>query len=80
MSEERIRELEAQVTDLRLANAELATTVKHLTGAVRELTATVQAMRDTVNQGRGALWLAMTAAGAIGALAVVIGRRLLASV
>ena len=79
VTEERIKDLEARVTDLRIANGELATSVAHLTTAVDNLTHTVQVLRDTVNQGRGALWLAMAASGGVGALLVVIGKRLLAS-
>lgn len=73
--EDRVRELEAQVTNLRVDNAGLATSVEHLAGAVKTLTETVQELRDTMNKGRGALWMAMLLAGGIGgALTTVIKR------
>lgn len=76
-AKERIRALEREVIDLRLANQSLSTNIQHLTKAVDSLAETVQGLRDTMNQGRGALWVAMTASGALGALAVVIGKRVL---
>jgi chromosome segregation ATPase len=74
---ERIRALEREVTDLRVANQSLSNNIAHLTKAVDSLTEVVQGLRDTMNQGRGALWLAMATSGVIGALAVVIGKRIL---
>lgn len=77
MSDERLGELERKVTDLRITNATLAQSVEHLTVAVTALNDTVQILRDTMNKGRGALWLAMTAAGISGAAGwVLISRKL----
>ena len=73
--EDRVRELEAQVTNLRVDNAELATSVEHLAGAVKTLTETVQDLRDTMNKGRGALWMAMLLAGGIGAALTTVLKR-----
>ena len=73
--EDRVRELEAQVTDLRINNAELATSLEHLAGAVKTLTVTVQELRDTMNKGRGALWMAMLLAGGIGAALTTVIKR-----
>lgn len=73
--EDRVRELEAQVTDLRIDNAGLATSVEHLAGAVKTLTETVQDLRDTMNKGRGALWMAMLLAGGIGAALTTVLKR-----
>ena len=76
VTEERILKLESHVTDLRIQNSELATNVVNLTESVRELTKTVLSLRDAVNQGKGALWLAMTAAGAFGALVVIVFKKI----
>lgn len=73
--EDRVRELEAQVTDLRIDNAGLATSLEHLAGAVKTLTETVQELRDTMNKGRGALWMAMLLAGGIGAALTTVIKR-----
>lgn len=73
--EDRVRELEAQVTNLRVDNAGLATSVEHLAGAVKTLTETVQDLRDTMNKGRGALWMAMLLAGGIGAALTTVIKR-----
>lgn len=73
--EDRVRELEAQVTDLRINNAELAASLEHLAGAVKTLTVTVQELRDTMNKGRGALWMAMLLAGGIGAALTTVIKR-----
>lgn len=73
--EDRVRELEAQVTNLRVDNAGLATSVEHLAGAVKTLTETVQELRDTMNKGRGALWMAMLLAGGIGAALTTVIKR-----
>lgn len=72
----RIFELEREVGNLRVSNASLSTSVEHLAGAVETLTATVQELRDTMNQGRGALWLAMFLAGGVGAAVAMFFKRL----
>lgn len=66
----RIFELEREVGNLRVNNAALSTSVEHLAGAVETLNTTVQSLRDTMNQGRGALWFAMFVSGALGAAAM----------
>ena len=76
MTEERIKTLEDRVLGLLIANEGLAASVGHLTETVKILTETVQTLRDTMNQGRGALWLAMTAAGGLGALLVVLSKKI----
>ncbi len=62
-----IAQLERDVTDLRIANATLAASVEHLAKSVIALTQTVEVLRDTINQGKGALWLIVAAAGGVGA-------------
>lgn len=59
MSEERI-------TQLEIENARLAVSLEHLTESVRELTKTVQDLRDTMNRGRGALWVVVGASTLMG--------------
>lgn len=76
MSEERIVSLEREVTDLRVANAKLATSIEHLVKAVDALALVVQSQRDTMNQGRGILVTLMFAAGAVGAVVSTIVKRL----
>lgn len=76
VQEDRVRELEAQVTNLRVDNAGLATSVEHLAGAVKTLNDTVQDLRDTMNKGRGALWMAMLLAGGIGAAVATVIKRI----
>ena len=76
VQEDRVRELEAQVTNLRVDNAGLATSVEHLAGAVKTLTETVQDLRDTMNKGRGALWMSMLLAGGIGAAVATVIKRI----
>lgn len=54
--EARILDLEHEVTDLRVFNASLSKSVEHLSTNVEKLGVVVQELRDTMNQGRGALW------------------------
>ena len=69
--------MEDRVRSLEIANAKLATSVEHLSTTVTVLASTVQDLRDTMNQGRGALWLMMAAAGALGAIVVTFAKKLL---
>lgn len=64
--------VERQVTDLRVTNAALSASVEHLAKTVDALNATVQALRDTINQGRGAVWVMVGAAGAVGAVVTTV--------
>lgn len=76
-SDERVQKLETEVTNLRISNATLSASVEHLATAVKSLTETVQILRDTLNQGRGALWLAMVTGGGIGALVAAFFRKMI---
>jgi hypothetical protein len=69
--------MEDRVRSLEIANAKLATTVDHLSSTVTVLATTVQNLNDTMNQGRGALWLAMAVAGSVGALVATFAKKLL---
>jgi hypothetical protein len=74
--EDRVRELERDISSLRVANAELAKSVEHLSASVRALTDTVSTLRDTMNQGKGALWLGVLAAGSVGALITTVLKKI----
>jgi uncharacterized protein YlxW (UPF0749 family) len=76
MMEDRVVKLEGEVTDLKVANARLATSVEHFAKSVDALSLVVQTQRDTINQGRGVLVTLMFAAGAVGALVSTIVKRL----
>lgn len=69
--------MEDRVRSLEIANAQLATSVEHLSKTVDALATTVQTLRDTMNQGRGALWMAMGAAGSVGAIVATFAKKLL---
>jgi NADPH-dependent curcumin reductase CurA len=69
--------MEDRVRSLEIANAKLATSVEHLSSTVTILASTVQDLRDTMNQGRGALWIMMAAAGSIGAIIVTLAKKVL---
>lgn len=72
-----MRELERDISALRVANAELAMSVEHLSASVKALTETVSVLRDMMNQGKGALWLGVLAAGSVGAVVSTIVKKLL---
>lgn len=71
--EPRIAKLESGVTDLRVNAASVLTSVENLKEAVIELRQVVQELRDTMNKGRGVIWvfgsLSMVIGGAVEALA-----------
>lgn len=69
MTDDRLTALEARVSDLRVDNARLSEAVDHLATAVGSLTQGVQEFRDTLNKGKGALWLFGVLAAAVGGLA-----------
>lgn len=73
----RIRQLEQEVSESKASNAALNASLNHLTDTVKELNQTVAALRDVMNQGRGALWLAMVIAGSIGATMTLIIKHIL---
>lgn len=55
-----------RITQLEIENARLAVSLEHLTDSVKELTKTVQDLRDTMNRGRGALWVVIGASTLVG--------------
>lgn len=67
--------MEDRVRSLEIANAKLATSVEHLSTTVGVLAGQVQNLNDTMNRGRGALWMAMATAGSIGALVATFAKR-----
>jgi uncharacterized protein YlxW (UPF0749 family) len=68
MSEDRIRQLEKHVGDLRVDNASLASSVQHLTNSVDELTASLKVLEASMNKGRGALWVIVAASTFLGGI------------
>ena len=68
--EDRVLDLEREVSTLRIDNATLSQSVDHLTQSVDKLTDVVQELRDTMNKGRGAVWAVTTAGGVVGAVVV----------
>lgn len=66
--EQRLRDLESTVADLREDRAAQALATEHLQEAVKELSVQVGELRDTINRSRGALWVILglgTAGGGI---------------
>lgn len=53
--EERIHDLESQVTALRINNAQLSTSLEHLSKAVSQLQSGVDALNETISKGKGAM-------------------------
>ena len=68
--------MEDRVRSLEIANATLAANVEHLSKTVESLASVVNELNNTMNQGRGALWLAMAAAGSIGAVIATFAKKL----
>jgi hypothetical protein len=69
---ERLRSLEQNVAALQISNATHVASNLHLAQAVENLTETTQALRDTINQGRGAVWFVVAISGAVGAILTMI--------
>ena len=75
--EDRINRLEVSVVELRVDNARLAESVEHLSQSVRDLVTVVGTLRDTMNKGRGALWMLLTASAVLGGLLSAAAKKLL---
>lgn len=75
--EDRLYRLESDVSELRAQHAAMDAAVNHLVKAVDELRDVVQEFRDSLNQGRGAVWLFGVAAAAAGSLLSLILRKFL---
>ncbi len=64
--------LETRVRELEVEQGRTALAIEHVNATLKELVTTVQGMRDTMNQGKGAIkgvnWLWGILSGAIGAL------------
>ena len=88
MVEDRVKALEERVSTLRAENAELLATVrsmKETLGTVRDdlkkdverLTQTTGELTAVIERGRGALWIMVAAAGALGAILGGVAKKLL---
>lgn len=75
--ESRLAELEERISNVRVNNASLTTSVEHLAESVKNLTIIVQQLRDTMNQGRGALWVITGAAAMLGAIVAMAAKKFL---
>ncbi|HEU4600509.1 MAG TPA: DUF1515 family protein [Steroidobacteraceae bacterium] len=75
--EDRVQRLEVEVVELRVQNAEFSGSLTALKEAVSELKCVVQDLRDTMNKGRGAVWLFGIGAAALGGLVSAILKKLL---
>lgn len=58
---------DARIRRLEVDSALYHSTATSLQDAVEALNATVHELRDTINRGRGAVWLLILVSGAIGA-------------
>jgi hypothetical protein len=76
MTDDRLSALEARVYQLHADNARLTESVEHLATAVTGLTSVVQEFRDTLNKGKGAVWLFGLVATGIGGLVSWVMTRL----
>ena len=65
--EERVRELEMQMSDLRVDNARLGVQVSHSTEVMAQLSNAVEELTDALNKIKGAFWVLGIVASAIGA-------------
>ena len=76
MTDDRLTSLERVVTELRIEHARLSESVEHLATAVTSLTGVVQEFRDTLNKGKGAIWLFGLVATGIGGVVSWVMTRL----
>ncbi len=75
--EDRVARLEDRVSSLEVAAGKIDTSSEHLAKTVDQLSAVVQDLRDTMNQGRGALWAITAAAGVAGGAVALMLKRFL---
>jgi len=64
--EQRIRELENIVSDLRVNDAERRVVLTHLLTEVDNLTKAIEHLTSTINRGKGALWVLLGVGAAVG--------------
>ena len=69
MSEERLRQVESHVGDLRVATEVTETKLDQLTKALDKLTPAVEECTAAINKGKGALWLVGIGSSSLGGLA-----------
>ena len=68
----RIDLLQGQVTELRVANASLATSLEHLAASVTKLDTTVTGLVATMNQSKGALWVIVGVSSVAGGILATV--------
>lgn len=74
--QEALHAFDRDISDLRVSNAQLSTSVDNLVDKVNELSKTVASMNDTMNKGKGALWLIVLFAGSLGAAITTLIKKL----
>lgn len=67
MNDQRLSRLEETVATLREDNASLSTSVEHLSSSLEKLTLKLDELNNTMNRGRGALWVIAGACTLLGA-------------
>lgn len=72
-----IRELERDMVAMKVSNATLAVTLASLTAQVGQLERTLTTLNDTMNKGKGVLWLVLLIAGTLGAAASSVVKRVM---
>ena len=73
MIDNRVDELERQVSALRVSDAAMKTSLVYIADDVRELTAATRQLTEAVNRSRGALWVI----GGLSAIAIGISEWIL---
>lgn len=68
MTDARLTRLEEIVATLREDNASLSTSVSHLSATLEKLTLKLDELNNTMNRGRGALWVIVGASSVAGAI------------
>lgn len=79
MNDERLARLEAENQQRAVDHARLSSSVEHLSEAVQMLSTTVQEFRDTMNKGRGAMWIVLAVCTLLGGLVSTAINKWLAS-
>ena len=70
--EERIRNIEKEVIELRVSNATLSQSVESLADNVKGLTSVVQELRNALNKGKGALWAICSGSAVAGGIVATV--------
>lgn len=72
MSEQRLSDVEDQVQDLEIRQAELAVEIRHMTAVLDKLSDNVNSLTSAMDRGKGALWVFGGISSAVGALLTIV--------